>query len=321
MSKTNGIQIYLGSIAIGDQKDPLCHFNTPEAAREYTNLFHTRGYDRIDTARIYPTEAPGTTEQILGQIDAATDFVIDSKILSFFSGAHKAGNIQKSVDESLATLKTSKVNVMYLHSPDRDTPFEESCEAMNKAYEAGKFKYFGISNYTAGEVEQIMNICTSHGWVTPVVYQGHYNALIRSTEQLITVLRKHRIQFVAYSPAAGGFFSGLEYGRPGSRFRTETVVGQFYCNAYGKDGLKERAAMVVAKAEAEGMTGHAAALRWIIHHSQLQEGDGVVLGASTLAQLTNSIDAVEAGPLPQSLVEMFDELWETVKGSMDPYHH
>lgn len=90
---------------------------------------------------------------------------------------------------------------------------------------------------------------------------------------------------------------------------------------YGKDDLKEPAAMVAVKSQAEGMTGHAAALRWIIHHSQLQEGDGVVLGASNLAQLTNNIDAVEAGPLPQSLVEVFDELWGTVKGSMEPYHH
>lgn len=111
MSKTNGIQIQLGSIPIGDQKDPTCRFNTPEAAREYLNLFRTRGYDRIDTARIYPSGAPGTTEQILGQADATTDFVIDTKIVSFFPGAHKAGSIQKSVDESLAALRTSKVSL------------------------------------------------------------------------------------------------------------------------------------------------------------------------------------------------------------------
>lgn len=87
---------------------------------------------------------------------------------------------------------------MYLHTPDRDTPFEETCEALNKEYESGKFKYFGLSNYTANEVEQIISICDKHGWVKPVVYQGQYNVLMRNVQHLLPVLRKHGIQFVAY---------------------------------------------------------------------------------------------------------------------------
>lgn len=91
--------------------------------------------------------------------------------------------------------------------------------------------------------------------------------------------------------------------------------------AYGKDELKDLAATLLAKARDEGITGHAAALRWIIHHSQLQQGDGVVISASSLKQLNDNIDALEAGPLPRPLVETFEEMWKKGKDAEIPYHN
>jgi len=58
-----------------------------------------------------------------------------------------------------------------LHAPDPVTPFEETAEAMNEAYKAGKFERFGISNFSAEEVERMYNICEQNGWVKPSVYQ------------------------------------------------------------------------------------------------------------------------------------------------------
>lgn len=110
MAKTNGIEIFLGTAPIGDKTDPTCRYTTPEAAREYLNAFGARDFERLDSARLYPTAAPGTTEQILGQVEAAKDFVIDSKVGSFFPGAHKAEQIGKAVEEALAALRSSKVS-------------------------------------------------------------------------------------------------------------------------------------------------------------------------------------------------------------------
>lgn len=86
-----------------------------------------------------------------------------------------------------------------------------------------------------------------------------------------------------------------------------------YNSLYGKPSLQELAAGLVEKAKAEGMTGHAAALRWTIHHSKLQSGDAVITAGSSVKQLNENLDALEAGPLPQSLVKAFEEVWEKSK--------
>ena len=83
--------------------------------------------------------------------------------------------------------------------PDRTTPFEETCEAMNQAYQAGKFTEFGLSNFSATEVEDCVTACKKNGWVVPTVYQGQYNAITRGGEaDLFPVLRKHGMRFYAF---------------------------------------------------------------------------------------------------------------------------
>jgi len=88
---------------------------------------------------------------------------------------------------------------MFLHLPDRQTPFEDIAKAMNDAFQQGKFKNFGVSNYTANEVQRFIDICEERGYVKPSVYQGHYNAIVRGGEKdLFPLLRKHSIAFFAY---------------------------------------------------------------------------------------------------------------------------
>ena len=92
-----------------------------------------------------------------------------------------------------------QVHIIYLHYPDRSVPFEETCIAINQAYREGKFDRFGLSNFAAAEVEQIVDLCKENGFVVPSVYQGLYNAVARQGEkELFPVLRKHGIAFYAY---------------------------------------------------------------------------------------------------------------------------
>jgi len=88
---------------------------------------------------------------------------------------------------------------MFLHVPDRQTPFEDTTKAMNDAIKHGKFEKFGLSNYTAVEVQKFIEICEQKGYTKPSVYQGHYNAVVRGGEkELFPLLRKHNIAFYAY---------------------------------------------------------------------------------------------------------------------------
>lgn len=187
----------------------------PEEVQPFLNTFHARGYVDIDTARAYGPNAPGASEQRVGvAVKSLPEVKVHTKI--HFSGHgssagdHEASKIDRSIDASLKDLRMGKVSTMFLHVPDRQTPFEETVAAMDKAYKAGKFEQWGLCNYTAAEVKEILSICETEGNVKPTVYQGQYNAVCRGGEkQLFPLLRENNIAFWAYSPGAMGLFSAI----------------------------------------------------------------------------------------------------------------
>jgi aflatoxin B1 aldehyde reductase len=127
---------------------------------------------------------PGTSETRLGRNKAADRFIIHTKVSSGSPGSHEPSKLEQSIEQSLHDLQTDSVETMYLHLPDRHTPFEAVAQAMNDAIKQGKFKNFGLSNYTAAEVKSFIDICEQNGYVKPSVY--HFSP----------------------SPAAGGLLSG-----------------------------------------------------------------------------------------------------------------
>lgn len=201
------VKVILGTANIGDQSDPSTRFHTAQQAQELLDVFKRYDYNTIDTSRRYPPQAGGTSEAILGQTDISKWATIDTKALSN-PGDHTPEKIAKSIDDSLATLGISKIHVEFLHFPDRTSPLEGMCKAMNDGLKAGKYEAWGLSNYSIDEIHQIMKICSANSYVKPAVYQGLYNAVARKAEdELIPLLRKHGVAFYAYSPAAGGAFS------------------------------------------------------------------------------------------------------------------
>lgn len=52
-----------------------------------------------------------------------------------------------------------------------------------------------------------------------------------------------------------------------------------------------------------------ATLRWLAHHSILGQEDGIILGASSEEQMRQNLQACERGPLPETVVAAFEDLW------------
>ncbi|KAF5863269.1 hypothetical protein ETB97_010391 [Aspergillus alliaceus] len=318
--------IVFGTAAFGIGS-PLAKIQDENSAAPIIALLRARQVTDLDTARQYPVGSPGTAEALLGDLRVATWANVSTKVHSWEPGSHRAERIAKSVADSLAALKTDKVNIMYLHSPDRSTPLEETCRAMDAEYREGRFARFGLSNYRADEVAEILMICEKHGFVKPTVYQGRYNAIIRSGEtHLFPLLRRHGISFYAYSPAAVGLFTGRASQDlsqlAGSRWDGNTAPGKLYQKAYFKPSVLSAAQNVAKAAEAVGLSGHELALRWTIYHSALSQeyGDAVLVGASSLAQLTENLDAVDAGPLSEELARLVSDVGELVADEAPPYH-
>jgi aflatoxin B1 aldehyde reductase len=316
------VKVILGTASLGSALSPIAKINSPEAASAFVSTFRSRGYSDIDTARAYPVGCGGTCETLLGErsLRLRTWANVSTKVSSFMPGSHRAKNIETSINKSLKALNVDSVDIMYLHAPDRATSFEETCFAMDQAYQDNKFERFGLSNYQVADVKEILEICERYGLVKPSVYQGQYNPICRGAEtELLALLRQHNISFYAYSPSACGFFSDKiskdNKASEQGRWNTKSRLGAKYRGDYFHDPLFAAAEMVKGHAAFYRISGHAAALRWTTWHSDLQAemGDAVIIGASTQRQLEENLDILEQGPLPESLLHVFDRVWNEVE--------
>lgn len=228
--------------------------------------------------------------------------------------------------ESMSALKTDKVDLLYLHGPDRTTPYEVTLREINDLYNEGYFTRFGISNFAAWEVAQMSETIHRNGWKKIDVYQGCYNALHRAVEsELFPALRYYGIAFYAYNPLAGGLLSD-RYQREtenleGGRFDPNRAQGAMYRRKYWNEAHFDALDKIRPLAKCLGLTTAQAALRWVNHHSKLtrESGDAIITSASTAEQLKENLAALEMGPLPAELVQAFDESYKVVKAGVSPY--
>lgn len=126
------------------------------------------------------------------------------------------------------------------------------------------------------------------------------------------------VAFYAYSPIAGGFLAKtpeqLKDGK--GRWNLEGFIGQLYKHLY-VDRPKMIAALATWNeiAKSEGVPAAELAFRWVFHNSILDgsKGDTVVVGASSLAQLRQTVAAVRRGPVSAAAQEKIQAVWESVK--------
>lgn len=266
--------------------------------------------DRIDTARIY---AGGKTEACLGSACDTTlsKWKIGTKAHPSQPGGLSKQGIRGQYDKSHELLPTCFAEY-YLHQPDPETPLQESLDCLHAMKEQGLIQAIGMSNYHVSEMERAFAIAPT----APTVYQGLYNPLNRLVEEeLLPLLRKNKCSFVAYNPLAAGLLSGKYDNPDGSvvpqgRFKNnQNYLPRFYTTA------NFEALDVIRRAcKAADITLIDATFRWFMCHSALTEQDGILIGASSLAQLEQNLGACrDPKPLPQELLDAFDEAWSITK--------
>ncbi|KAL9017240.1 MAG: hypothetical protein Q9185_005405 [Variospora sp. 1 TL-2023] len=292
-------------------------FATVEAGVAILDTLDACGIKVLDTAAAYPLPAVGASERMLGAVKASDrDFIINTKILMAGKGSLKKEAINESVQRSLSTLRVPNVNVLYCHAPDTITPVEETAAALHDHWSKGHFKQIGLSNYSAAQVEEFLSTCEKNGWEKPTVYQGHYNAVSRRMEKdLLPLLRRHGIAYVAYSPFAGGFLTGnLSLGNDltGTRFGEAHYMSPFYKPMYDKPAMHAAIRELHAFLEPRGVTMAEASLRWVFHHSALGPDDALILGVTKLAHIESNMSQIRKGPLTEEIVDMFDKTWDKV---------
>ncbi|PPQ63351.1 hypothetical protein CVT24_006724 [Panaeolus cyanescens] len=325
------LNIVMGAMTFGAVGKEGTRVHDIKDVEEILDAFRSHGHAEIDTARTY---AGGTSEEYLGKIDLASKGLkIETKLAAIpMHGekiTHTEEGLRKHLQNSLKALNVKTLEMWYLHTPDRSVPYEVTLKAVNDLYNEGYFKRFGISNYPAWEVAEIVGICKANGYVQPSAYQGIYNAIHRAVEpELLPCLRKFGISFYEFNPLAGGFFTG-RYTSPegpaeeGSRFDKNRVQGQIYRNRYWKEPYFKALAAIQAVADKHNLTLTEIALRWISHHSQLKReyNDSVLIGASNVKHIKENLVDLEKGPLPEEVVKVLDDAWEGVKPHASAYYY
>ena len=299
----------LGTMTFGDQVDQA-------SAEILLNRFHEAGHHELDTAHTY---CKGRTEEMLGRIFRDTDnpdWFIASKVNPWHDGGLQPAEVQRQFGEILQRLGRDSIDLLYLHSPDLDTPIEATLQACFELYQQGKFRHFGLSNYASWQVAEVVELCRRHGWMEPEVYQGMYNALTRDVErELFPCLRNYGMRFYAYNPLAGGLLTGkhrsLDQLPDAGRFKPERGYVERYWKREYFDVLGE----LQRACDSSAVTPVEVAMGWLTHHScmRAEHGDGIILGASSIDHLDQNMAACASSPLPQTILDILERGWEIIK--------
>ncbi|MEV7382298.1 aldo/keto reductase [Streptomyces lydicus] len=260
-----------------------------ETSGRILDAYADAGGNFLDTANNY-TE--GTAERTLGELleGRRDSFVLASK---YTCATHKgevnaAGNHRKnlvrSVEESLARLRTDHLDVLWVHARDNFTPVEEVMRALDDVVRTGKVQYVGVSDWPAWEIAQANTLAELRGWTAFAGSQLRYNLLERTPErELLPQARAFDLAVLAWAPLAAGRLTG-KYRRGGTgRLDLVTPGGARSRNE------EETVTAVLEVAEQGGWSPAQVALAWL----RSRPGNIVpIIGATKESQLADNLAAV-----------------------------
>ncbi|MCS6850182.1 MAG: aldo/keto reductase [Gemmataceae bacterium] len=306
-------EICLGTMTFGHQCDEATSFAILDKAVDH-------GVNFIDTADVYPVppspDTAGRTEEIVGAwLQGRRDrFVLATKCRARVGhGPNDEGlsrrHILKAVEDSLRRLRTDYIDLYQCHSPDPETPLEETLRAFDDLVRQGKVRYVGCSNYPAWQVALALGICERHGWARWDCVQPRYNLLYREIEsELLPLCRDQGLGVIAYNPLAGGFLTGkyqsLETPVPGTRFSLGKT-GELYRDRYWHQAQLEAVQFLRRFLEPRGKSIVPVAVAWVLAQPGITSA---IVGASRPEQLDESLKAVDM-TLDAEECDACNQLW------------
>jgi aryl-alcohol dehydrogenase-like predicted oxidoreductase len=290
-------EICLGTMTFGHQCDEKTSFAILDRAAEHGVLF-------LDTADVYPVppsiDTAGRSEEIIGRWlhGKREHFVLATKCrMRVGYGPNDEGlsrkHVLKAVDDSLRRLRTDYIDLYQPHSPDPDTPSEETLRALDDIVRQGKVRYLGCSNYPAWQVALALGLSARHGWARFDCVQPRYNLLYREIEsELLPLCRDQGLGVIAYNPLAGGFLSGKykpqDAPPAGTRF-TLGKTGDLYRERYWQQSQFEAVEELRRFLQPRGRSLVQTAEAWVLAQPGVTSA---IVGASRPEQLDESLAAV-----------------------------
>ncbi|MBR0402561.1 MAG: aldo/keto reductase, partial [Lachnospiraceae bacterium] len=264
-----------------------------EHSREIIRRGLELGVNFYDTAIGYQN---GTSEQFVGRalrdFAARDDVVVATKFLprsqeEIADGITGQQHIANMIDTSLRNLGMDHVDLYIYHMWDWNTPIYDVMDGLNRAVQAGKVRYIGISNCFAWQLAKANALAERESFAKFVSVQGHYNLIFREEErEMVPYCEEENIALTPYSALASGRLSRLP-GESGTKRAEEDAYAKFKYDATAEqDGVI--IARVAELAERRGVTMTEISLAWL-----LTKVTSPVTGATKLHHIEGAARAVD----------------------------
>lgn len=166
------------------------------------------GVTLFDTAALY---GYGANEELLGRVLAKhrSKFTLASKCGIFREDGKRVidgrpQTIRRTCEDSLRRLQTDVIDLYYLHRWDKQVPIEDSVGALADLVSEGKIRSVGLSEVSADTLRK------AHKVHPIAAVQTEYSLWTRNAEiAVLDACRELDVAFVAFSPLARGFLTGL----------------------------------------------------------------------------------------------------------------
>jgi aryl-alcohol dehydrogenase-like predicted oxidoreductase len=296
-------ELFLGAMTFGEQGGVGA---APEECQRIIDAYADAGGNVIDTAINY---RGGASEEILGEVltGRRDRFVLATKytVSRDRDDPNAAGNHRKnlrlSLETSLRRLRTSYIDIYWVHMWDRHTPPEETMRALDDEVRAGKILYVGISDTPAWLIARANTLAQWHGWTAFTGLQVPYSLLQRDIErELLPMAETLGMTVAAWSPLAGGILSGkfssTNPAGPGTRIDPASLTEHQHTVA----------ASVQTVAGELGVTAAQVAIAWTRARSPAIHP---IIGARRADQLLDNLRAADL-ELPHEAIAQLDRAAE-----------
>lgn len=291
-----------------------------ETQRAIMRRAFDRGVTHFDLANNYGPPA-GSAELNVGRIlreDFAAhrdELIISSKAgWHMWDGPYGFGGSRKylmsSLDQSLERLGVDYVDIFYHHRPDPDTPLEETMYALRDIVASGKALYVGISSYGPELTAEAAELMAGEGCPL-LIHQPSYSILNRWVEEpgedgasLLDSAAESGLGVIAFSPLAQGLLTSRYL--DGIPADSRAAAGK----SLGEGMLSEENLNMVRKlneiAAQRGQSLAQMAIAWVLRDQGEKTVTSALIGASSVAQLDENIEATAHLSFSEKELELID---------------
>jgi aryl-alcohol dehydrogenase-like predicted oxidoreductase len=275
---------------------------TDEAgAHEQLDAFVEAGGTLVDTANVY---SAGVSEEIIGRWLATRPREVTESVVLATKGRFatdpgpngnglSARHLTRALDASLGRLGTDAVDLYQVHAYDPYTPMEETLRTLDGFAQAGKIRYYGLSNFTGWQLTKAVLTARALGLREPVTLQPQYSLIVREIEwEIVPATLDLGLGLLPWSPLGGGWLSG-KYRRD-QRPTGDTRLGDDPgrgMEAYDRRGSERtwRVIDAVAQvADSSGLSMAEVALAWVNNRPAVAS---TIIGARTTEQVQMNLRA------------------------------